>query len=118
LRVRFLRPAEAEYLEALRYYTSQSVDLGVAFLDDLDHAPALLPGERSRFGDAHEVAETALVLFIVDLVFACHARLLAVEAVTLVSVDPYDHGFIHFGADDHGGLQFLKFRHDYLPRPA
>lgn len=42
MRVRFLRPAEEEYLEALRYYTSQSVDLGVAFLDDLDHAVELL----------------------------------------------------------------------------
>jgi hypothetical protein len=42
LRVRFLRPAEDEYLEALRYYSSYSVDLGVAFLDDIDHVVTLL----------------------------------------------------------------------------
>ena len=38
MRVRFLRPAEEEYLEALRYYGSQSFDLGVTFLNDRDHA--------------------------------------------------------------------------------
>ena len=42
MRVRFLSPAEREYLTDLEYYTSQAVDLGRAFLDDLDHAVALL----------------------------------------------------------------------------
>ena len=42
MRVRFLRPAEDEYLQALQNYTSQSVALGVAFIDDLDHAVQLL----------------------------------------------------------------------------
>ena len=42
MRVRFLSPAEREYLAALEYYTEQSTDLGAAFLDDLDHAVELL----------------------------------------------------------------------------
>jgi plasmid stabilization system protein ParE len=42
LKVRFLRPAEHEYLQALQYYAAQASDLGAAFLDDLDHAVQLL----------------------------------------------------------------------------
>jgi plasmid stabilization system protein ParE len=42
LRVRFLTPAEREYLTDLQYYTAQAVELGGAFLDDIDHAVALL----------------------------------------------------------------------------
>jgi len=41
LRVRFLRPAEEEVLAALRYYASQSLELGVAFVGDLDHQAAM-----------------------------------------------------------------------------
>ena len=42
MRVRFLRPAQDEYLEALRHYVAQAQDLGTAFLADLDHATGLL----------------------------------------------------------------------------
>ena len=49
MRVTFLSPAEREYLAAIEYYTEQSVDLAAAFLDDLDHAVALL-GEHSHVG--------------------------------------------------------------------
>ncbi|NJD17724.1 MAG: type II toxin-antitoxin system RelE/ParE family toxin [Gemmatimonadetes bacterium] len=42
LRVRFLRPAEDEVLASLRYYASQSSELGAAFVEDLDHVVAIL----------------------------------------------------------------------------
>ena len=42
MKVRFLRPAEEEVLDALEYYGSKSLELSAAFVADLDHVVALL----------------------------------------------------------------------------
>jgi len=42
LRPLFLSPAEREYLEVLQYYSLQSVELGRAFIDDVEHALDLI----------------------------------------------------------------------------
>ncbi|MDP2956394.1 MAG: type II toxin-antitoxin system RelE/ParE family toxin [Longimicrobiales bacterium] len=61
MKVKFLRPAEDEYLAALRYYASQSVDLGAAFLDDLDHALALLAA-HPEIGAPYDVDKRRVLL--------------------------------------------------------
>ena len=61
MRVRFLRPAEEEYLEALRYYAGQALDLGAELLTDLDHATGLL-AELPSIGAPYE-GETRRLLF-------------------------------------------------------
>jgi toxin ParE1/3/4 len=42
LRPRFLSPAEREYVDALRYFSSQSIELGQAFHWDIEHAIDLI----------------------------------------------------------------------------
>ncbi|MHB1195153.1 MAG: type II toxin-antitoxin system RelE/ParE family toxin [Longimicrobiales bacterium] len=61
MRVRFLRPAEEEVLATLRYYASQSVELGAAFVGDLDHAMALLAA-HPEVGAPFDVDKRRLLL--------------------------------------------------------
>src|SRR5437764_8062815 len=70
-------------------------------LHDLEHAPALLLGDRPRLGDADEVADTALVLGVVDLETRALLDRLAVQAVGLRGADLDDDGLVHLVAD-HG----------------
>ena len=74
MRVRFLSPAEREYLVALEYYTAQASDLGSAFLDDLDHAAALL-GEHQHVGAVldGEIRRLLLRRFPYSLIYAVEA---------------------------------------------
>src|SRR5437773_2383353 len=70
------------------------------FLHDLEHAPALLLGDGARLGDAHEVADTALVLLVVDLEAGALLDRLAVEAVGLGRADLDDDRLVHLVGDD------------------
>src|SRR4029077_17547035 len=64
-------------------------------LHDLKHAPALLLRDRARFGDAHEVADAALVLLVVDLELGAVREGLAVQAVRAGRADLDDDGLFH-----------------------
>src|SRR6266849_2142240 len=55
----------------------------LGLLHDLKYAPALLPGDGARLGDADEVADAALVLLVVDLEPRALLHRLAVQAVGL-----------------------------------
>jgi plasmid stabilization system protein ParE len=61
LKVHFLSPAEREYLKALRYYTARSPSIGAAFLDDLDHAVALL-ADHPNAGSPYDADTRRLLL--------------------------------------------------------
>ncbi len=61
MKVRFLSPAQSEYLEALRFYAAQSLDLAHAFLDDMEHATSLL-GEYPEIGALFDAGTRRLLL--------------------------------------------------------
>src|ERR1700674_5815297 len=65
------------------------------FLHDLETPPALLLRVGARFGDAHEVADAALVLLVVDLELGAVLQGLAVEAVRAGGADLDDDGLVH-----------------------
>jgi plasmid stabilization system protein ParE len=79
LKVRFLRPAQDEYLEALRYYTGQATDLGVSFLADLDHASQLL-AELPSAGAPYDGETRRLLLrrFPYSLIYLIEAEVLVI----------------------------------------
>src|SRR5439155_19400887 len=83
----------------------------VALRDYLDDPPALFARERTRFGDAHDVAQTALVVLVVRLVALRHLHRFTVKAVPLVPIDAHDHSLVHLVADDRPDLQLLLCRH-------
>src|SRR6202171_1673082 len=70
-------------------------------LDDLEQAPALLLGDGARFSDADQVADSALVLLVVDLELGAVSHGLAVEAVRLGRADLDDDRLVHL-VGDHG----------------
>src|SRR5256884_5846249 len=69
---------------------------------DLEHAPALLLGERTGLGDADEVAHAALVLLVVHFELGSLLDRLAVQAVGLRRPDLDDDGLVHLVGDDCG----------------
>lgn len=89
MRVRFLRPAESEYLEALRYYATQSADLAGAFLDDLDHAVNLL-SEYAEIGAPYDVDKRRVLLrrFHYSLIYQVELNEVVVVAVMHQSQQP------------------------------
>src|SRR5260370_20137219 len=70
-------------------------------LHDLQHAPALLLGDRARLGDAHEVPHTALVLLVVDLEPRALLQRLLVQTVRARRAHLDDDGLVHL-VGDHG----------------
>src|SRR5713226_1695781 len=64
-------------------------------LHDLKYAPALLFRDGARFGDAHEVADAALVLLVMDLELGPVLQGLAVKAVRAGRADLDDDGLFH-----------------------
>src|SRR5256712_12821742 len=70
-------------------------------LHDLQHAPALLLGDRARLGDAHEVAHAALVLLVVDLEPRALLQRLLVQAVRARRAHLDDDRLVHL-VGDHG----------------
>src|SRR6202165_5757411 len=68
-------------------------------LHDLEQAPALLLGDRARLGDADQVADSALVLLIVDFELGALADGLAVETVGLGRADLDDDRLVHLVGD-------------------
>src|SRR6266851_2654707 len=71
----------------------------LGLLHDLEHAPALLPRDGARLGDAHEVSHAALVLLVVDLEPRALLDRLAVQAVGLRGADLDDDGLVHLVRD-------------------
>src|SRR5690348_4852962 len=71
-----------------------------SLLHDLEHAPALLLGDRLRLGDADEVAQAAFVLLVVDLEPGALLDGLAVQAMCLGRPHLHDHGLVHLVGDD------------------
>src|SRR5438034_3179707 len=69
-------------------------------LHDLEHAPALLLGDGTRFGDAHEVTHAALVLLVVDLEPGALLHRLAVQTMSLGRADLDDDRLVHLVGDD------------------
>src|SRR5438270_3208267 len=67
---------------------------------DLDDAPPLFLGQRTRLRDAHEVADAALVLLVVDLELGALAHRLAVEAVGFRRAHLDDDRLVHLVGDD------------------
>jgi plasmid stabilization system protein ParE len=82
LKVRFLSPAEAEYLDALRYYADQSIDLAHAFANDVEHAVSLLE-EFPEIGAPFDVDKRRLLLHRFDqsLIYAVAADEIIVIAI-------------------------------------
>src|SRR5439155_21809618 len=69
-------------------------------LHDLEHAPALLLGDGTRLGDAHEVAHAALVLLVVDVEPGALLHRLAVQAMSLGLADLDDDRVVHHVGDN------------------
>src|SRR5216683_7740268 len=72
----------------------------LGLLHDLEHPPALLLGDWTRFGYADEVAHTAFVLLVVDLELRALLDCLPVKAVRLGGADLHDEGLVHLVGDD------------------
>src|SRR5579859_2797949 len=68
---------------------------------DLEQAPALLPGDGARLGDADEVADAGLVLLVVHLEPGPLLHRLAVQPVGLGRADLDDDRLVHL-VGDHG----------------
>src|SRR6266550_2181399 len=68
-------------------------------LHDLEHAPALLLGDRPRLGDADEVAHAALVLLVVDLEPGALLHRLAVQPVRPGRAHLDDDRLVHLVGD-------------------
>src|SRR2546427_10477790 len=73
----------------------------LGLLHDLEHAPALLARQRSRFGDANQIAHAAFVLLVVNLEAGALLDRLAVQAVRLRGTHLDDDGLVHL-VRDHG----------------
>src|SRR2546429_1818967 len=73
----------------------------LGLLDDLEHAPALLARQRSRFGNANQIAHAAFVLLVVNLEAGALLDRLAVQAVRLRGTHLDDDGLVHL-VRDHG----------------
>src|SRR5713101_4909214 len=73
----------------------------LGFLHDLEHAPALLFGDRARFGDANEVTHAAFVLLVVNLELGSPLDRLLVKAMRFRRADLDDDGLVHL-VRDHG----------------
>src|SRR5207249_9379959 len=71
----------------------------LGLLHDLEHAPALLLGERPRLGDADEIAHAALVLLVVDLEPGALLHCLAVQPVRLGRAHLDDDRLVHLVGD-------------------
>src|SRR5712691_151162 len=75
-------------------------------LHDLEDAPANLLGDGLRFGDAHEVADAALVLLVVDLELCAPLHRLAVEPVGFRRAHLDDDRLVHLVGDDGAQADF------------
>src|ERR1700693_393029 len=75
------------------------INLLFGLLHDFQHAPALLLGDGARLGDANQVADAALVLFVVDLELRAPLDGLAVQAVGLGRADLDDDRLVHLVGD-------------------
>src|SRR2546429_4589993 len=73
----------------------------LGLLHDLEHAPALLARQRTRFGDANQIAHAAFVLLVVNLEAGALLDRLAVQAVRLRGTHLDDDGLVHL-VRDHG----------------
>src|SRR5256886_15371711 len=73
----------------------------LGLLHDLEHAPALLARQRTRFGDANQLAHAAFVLLVVNLEAGALLDRLAVQAVRLRGTHLDDDGLVHL-VRDHG----------------
>src|SRR5437879_13838807 len=73
----------------------------LGLLPDLEHAPALLARQRTRFGDANQIAHAAFVLLVVNLEAGALLDRLAVQAVRLRGTHLDDDGLVHLDRD-HG----------------
>src|SRR5580765_5367411 len=63
--------------------------------DDFHEPPALVLRDRARLHEAHEVADLALVLLVVDLELAPPANVTAVRRVLHQALDGNDDGLLH-----------------------
>src|SRR2546427_10578449 len=79
----------------------------LGLLHDLEHAPALLARQRSRFGDANQIAHAAFVLLVVNLEAGALLDRLAVQAVRLRGTHLDDDGLVHL-VRDHGAQTDLS----------
>src|SRR2546423_4723675 len=68
-------------------------------LHHLDHAPALVPGDRARFHDPDQVSDPALVLLVVRLELDAVLHHLLVQRVRLAVGDLDDDGLLHLVRD-------------------
>src|SRR5258706_11101108 len=75
------------------------INLLLGLLHDFQQAPALLLGDGARLGDADQVADAALVLFVVDLELRAPLDGLAVQAVRLGRADLDDDRLVHLVGD-------------------
>src|SRR5512140_3431287 len=73
--------------------------------DEVEEAPTLVLAEGARLHESDDVSHVALVLFVVDLVLAPPADVLAVRSVLHEALDRHHGGLLHRRAHDHAGQQ-------------
>src|SRR5204863_7079289 len=66
---------------------------------DLDHAPALVAGERPALLDAHRIADLGAVLLVMRLELAREAHDALVDRVSPQSLHADHHGLVHLVGD-------------------
>src|SRR3990170_2995859 len=72
----------------------------MGLLNDLEHPPPLLLGERPRLDELHEISHLALVLFVVDLELRRPAYGFVVPRVRDLPRHRQHDRFVHLVADD------------------
>src|ERR1700719_5223771 len=89
----------APELSATLSLVSCWINLLLGFLHYFQQAPALLFGDGARFRDAHEVADPALVLLVVDLEPGALLDRLLVEPMRFGRADLDDDRLVHLVRD-------------------
>jgi plasmid stabilization system protein ParE len=89
LRPHFLSAAEREYVDTVRYYSSQSVELGRAFYRDVEHAVDLIE-QFPQIGAPFDVDKRRLILrrFPYSLIYQERPSEIVIAAVRHHRQDP------------------------------